>query len=165
MFTCHELLGFMSPALAQGILEFALANDKPLYRAALSAVAEARHVRPAFLEKKPRSERHAEMLTTLARPRLEAAAANLLRGWLLQAENAMLVEFLDALGIPHEKGVVNDFPETIEDAKLTAAVDALLAKHPAEKVAIYLHTIRATSVPNWQNLETLLANDQRLQLG
>ena len=164
MLKCYELLGFMPAALSQEILEFAYSSDKALYRGVLAAVAEANRVRPVFLERKPRAQRHVEMISTLGRPRMEEAAATLLRGWLLQAENAMLIEFLDALGIPHEKGVVEDFPPTVEEEKLKAAVEALLAKHPKEKVALYLNTIHATSGVDWKNLEDLLQNDPRLQI-
>jgi hypothetical protein len=163
MLKCHELFGFMSPALAQEILEYAYGSDKLLYRAILSAVAEARRLRPAFFEKKPRAERHADMLGMLSKPRLEEAGANLLRTWLLKSQTAMLGDFLDALGIQHDKGVVSDFPPTVEDAKLTAAVEGLLAKYPADKVTVYLNTITATSGVNWPNLETMLQNDSRLQ--
>jgi len=55
MLTSHELLGFMSPGLAQEILTFAYEADKPLYRATLGAVAEARKLRPVFLERQPRA--------------------------------------------------------------------------------------------------------------
>jgi len=164
MLKCYELLGFMPTALAQEILEFAYGADKPLYRGVLAAVAEANRVRPVFLERKPRVQRHVEMISTLGRPRMEEAAATLLRGWLLKAENAMLIEFLDALGIPHDKGVVEDFPPTVEDEKLKAAVEGLLAKHPKEKVALYLNTIHATSGVEWKNLDELLQNDARLQI-
>src|SRR3974390_659910 len=99
MLTSHELLGFMSPALALEILTYAYDSDKPLYRATLSAVAEARKLRPVFLERQPRSQRHATMLATLARPALEMVTANLIRTWLLKKYNSLLVDFLDALGI------------------------------------------------------------------
>lgn len=49
MLASHELLGFMSPALAAEILAFVFETEKPTYRATLSAVAEARHLRPVFL--------------------------------------------------------------------------------------------------------------------
>lgn len=165
MLKCHELLGFVTPALAQEVIEYAYASDKPVYRAVLAAVAEANRVRPVFLEKKPRVQRHAEMVGALSRPRLEDAAASLLRGWLLKAETAILTDFLDALGVAHEKGVVEDFPQTVEDAKLKAAVDLLLSKHPAEKVIVYLNTVQSTGGVNWENLEQMLRNDTRLQLG
>src|SRR6516225_3802395 len=104
MLTSHELIGFMSQGLALEILTYAYESDKPLYRATLSAVAEARKLRPVFLERQPRTQRHSAMLHTLARPTLEMVTANLIRGWLLKKYKAMLVDFLDALGIPHQEG-------------------------------------------------------------
>ncbi|HNQ90412.1 MAG TPA: hypothetical protein PKM73_17495 [Verrucomicrobiota bacterium] len=165
MLKCHELLGFVSPALAQEILEYTFVTDKPVYRTVLAAVAESNRVRPVFLERKPRTVRHTEMLSALTRPRLEEAAANLIRTWLLKAQTPMLTDFLDCLGIQHDKGAVEEFPPAVEDAKLQAAVDLLLSKHPAEKVIIYLNTVRATAGVDWQNLEDLLQKDPRLQLG
>ncbi len=165
MLKCHELLGFVSPALAQEILEFTYASDKPVYRAILTAVAEANHLRPAFFEKKPRAQRHAEMLVSLSRPRMEEAAAGLIRGWLLKAQTALVTGFLDALGVPHDQGVVEEFPASVDDAKLTAAVEALLAKFPREIVIIYLNTLKATGGVEWPNLVALLHDDPRLQLG
>lgn len=164
MMTCHELLGFMSPDLAQEIINFTFADNKPLYRATLAAVAEARKLRPVFYERKPRVERHKDMLEMLSRPRMELAAAELLRGWLLKSQTALLTDFLDALGLAHNKGVVESFPESVDDAKLVAAVDALLAKHPPEKVIIYLHSFCAMNTANWKNLAKMLQDDPRLQL-
>ncbi len=165
MLTAHELIGFMSPALAGEILEFAYEADKPLYRTTVGAVAEARKVRPVFLERQPRSERHAAMLHTLTRPSMEMIAGNLIRAWLVKKQKAMLGDFLDALGIAHNEGVVEDLPASIDDAKLRAAVDALLAKYPPEPVAVYLQAFNEMNQANWPNLKTLLETEPRLQLG
>jgi hypothetical protein len=165
MLKCHELIGFVSPELTQGILEHAYQADKPLYRAILAAVAEANRVRPVFFEKKPRVQRHADMLSALTRPRMEEAAANLLRGWLLKAELGLIASFLDALEIKHDKGVVDEFPAAVDDAKLNAAVAGLLAGHAREKVIIYLNILKVTNGVKWPNLDALLDNDDRLQLG
>lgn len=164
MMTCHELLGFMSPPLANEIIEFAFATDKKLYRATMDAVAEAMKLRPVFLERKPRAERHVHMLSMLTRPRFEAVSANLVRGWLVQGQPAMLGDFLDALGVPHQKGVVESFPATVDDAKLKAAVALLLEKHPREKVIVYLNAFCSMNEVQWPNLEALIESDARLQL-
>jgi hypothetical protein len=165
MLTSHELIGFMSPTLAQEILAYAYESDKPLYRTTMAAVAEARKVRPVFMERQPRTQRHVTMLATLARPALEMATANLIRTWLLKKYNGMLVDFLDALGIPHKEGVVDDLPESMEDAKLRAAVDTLVAKYPPEVVAVYLNAFNDMNEVEWPNLKTMLEGDHRLQLG
>ena len=123
MLTSHELFGFMSPALANDILAFTFESDKPTYRAIINGVAEARKVRPIFLERQPRVQRHALVIASLARPNLEAVAGNLIRTWLVKKERAMLVDFVNALGIPNNEGVVDDLPASVEDDKLKAAVE------------------------------------------
>ena len=165
MLKSHELLGFMSPALANEIFTFTHDEEKPTYRAVLQAVADARHVRRVFLERQSRDQRHAAMAATLAKPSQEVAASTLLRIWLVKKHTAMLVDFLDALGIPNEKGVVEDLPGAVDDAKLKAAVDTLLAKHPPEVVAVYLNAFNDMNTAHWDNLKVMLEGDARLQLG
>ncbi|HXD01313.1 MAG TPA: hypothetical protein VN048_18390 [Verrucomicrobiae bacterium] len=155
----------MSPALAAEIVEFSHESDKPLYRATLGAVAEIRKVRPVFLERQPRAQRSATLVASLARPALEPAAGNLIRGWLVNKQSAMLAQFLDALEIKHEKGVVEDLPATVDDAKLRAAVDGLLANRQQEVVAVYLLAFHEMNQANWPNLKTMLETEPRLQLG
>jgi hypothetical protein len=164
MLTSHELLGFMSPILATEILTYAHESDKPLYRATLNAVAEARKLRPVFLERQPRTQQHATMLATLSKPALDLFSGNLIRTWLLKKYNSMLVDFLNALEIQHKEGVVEDLPASMDDAKLRAAVDALLAKYPRETVAVYLHAFSDMNETDWPNLKAMLESDQRLQL-
>jgi len=165
MLTAHELIGFMTPKLAAEILEHAHASEKELYKATLAAVAQVRKVRPVFLERQPRSEQHNTIISTLSRPSMELAAAGLLRGWLLKKHTALLTDFLDALGLPHKNGVVDDLPGAMDDTKLRSAVDAVLAKHPPEVVAVYLHAFYEMNETRWPNLKSLLETDPRLQLG
>jgi hypothetical protein len=165
MLTSHELFGFMSPALANDILAFTFESDKPTYRAILNGVAEARKVRPVFLERQPRAQRHALMIATLARPNLEPVASNLIRTWLVKKERTMLVDFLTALGIPHNEGVVDDLPAAVEDEKLKAAIETLLTKYRPEAVAVYLNAFNDMNEAHWANLKTMLEGDARLQLG
>ena len=165
MLTSHELFGFMSPALAAEIVAFTHDSEKPAYKATLAAVAQARHVRPVFLERQPRLQQHAEIIASLVRPALETAAAGLIRAWLVTKHKAMLVDFLNALGIPNKDGVVDDLPKEMDDAKLKSAVETLLAKHPLEVVAVYLNAFNDMNEAHWANLKTLLESDARLQLG
>ena len=155
----------MSPALANDIITFTFENEKPTYRATLNAVAEARHVRAVFLERQPKPQRHAVMASSLAKPSLEMAAGNLIRTWLLKKYKSMLVDFLNALEIKNEDGVVEDLPKEMDDAKLKTAVDGLLAKYPPEAVAVYLNAFNDMNEANWANLKSFLEGDPRLQLG
>lgn len=164
MLTSHELFGFMSRDLALEIITFVQESDKQLYRTVLAAVAEARKVRPVFLERQPRTQRHEVFLTTLAKPALEIATSSLVRAWLLKKYKGMLTDFLDALGIAHQDGVVEELPETADDAKLAAAIELLLGKYPPEAVSVYLNAFNDMNEVEWPNLKKLLESDARLQL-
>lgn len=165
MLTSHELFGFMSPGLALEIVEFTHDSNKELYKATLAAVAESRKLRPLFFERTPRTQRHADMISMLARPRLEITSASLLREWLMKKETPMLCDFLDALSIPHKEGAVEDLPATMDDQKLRAAVDKLLGKYRPEEVAVYLNAFYSMNDVRWPNLETMLQDEPRLQFG
>jgi hypothetical protein len=165
MLTAHELLGFMSPGLANEIITFIAETDKATYRATLNAVAEARHVRPVFMERQAKPQRHAAMLASLGKPSLEPISGNLIRTWLVKKHRTMLVDFLNALEIKNEDGVVEDLPQSVEDAKLRSAVDVLLGKYPPETVSVYLNAFNDMNEANWPNLKALLEGDARLQLG
>lgn len=161
----HKIFAAMSSAVATDILEFSFANDKALYRAALEAVAQARKLRTVFLERQPRTERNAAIISFLSRPGLEVVSDNLLRAWLLKKHTAVLTDFLDALGIKHEAGVVEDLPKSVEDAALSNAIDALVKKHPREVVAIYLHAFNDMNESRWPNLDARLQEDVTLMVG
>jgi hypothetical protein len=165
MLTSHELFGFMSPALANEILNFAYESDKPAYKATLTGVAQGLRVRPVYLERQPRPQRHASMAQVLARPGMDAAAGSLLRAWLLKKYKTMLVDYLNALEIKNEEGVVDDIPPSMDDAKLKTAVETLLTKYPHEAVAVYLNVFNDMNEANWANLKAILESDTRLQLG
>jgi hypothetical protein len=164
MLSCHELFGFMPGPLAVEIVDAVFHADKPAYHTLLNTVAAIRKVRPEFLRKRPKAERHRDMAASLGNPRLEEAAAALLRQWLTSTQSAMLMDFLNRLGIAHRQGIVEDFPDKVEDAALAAAVDELLGKYPDKKVSVYLHSLAAMKLVNWPNLDTMLHQDPRVQL-
>lgn len=165
MLSSHEIIGFMSPSMGTEILTWAYEDEKPVYKATLGAVAEARKVRTVFLQRQPRVQRHTGMLDTLAKPRMENAASTLIRTWLLKGKKSLLVDFLEALEIEHEDGVVDELPESIDEARLKDAVDRVLEKYPHEVVAIYLNAFNGMNETNWPTLNAMLESDPRLQLG
>ena len=163
--TASELFAAISPALAGRILEEVHATDKQLYRLALGGVAQVRKVRPVFLERQPRADRHRYMIAALIRPEFNQITGNLVSGWLVKNQQPVLIDFLTALGIPHQNGVVENLPDTIADDLLQAAINLLFEKHPAEVVALYLRAFHDMNETSWPNLTKLLAEDPRLKLG
>jgi hypothetical protein len=69
----------------------------------------------------------------------EQLALALLIEWLMRHHRAMLVDFLDSLGVPHRQGETDeDFCETRTPEQLREAADKLLEKYTAYHVAVYL---------------------------
>tara|TARA_B100001123_G_scaffold412441_1_gene509717 strand:- start:230 stop:730 length:501 start_codon:yes stop_codon:yes gene_type:complete len=163
MLTFHELIGFMSPKMANQILEDTQANNREVYRALVAAMAEAQKMRPVFIGRQPKERRHKNFVQMLSRIGAEEHAGNLIRGWLFKEHKDVLTDFLGKLGIEHEEGMVDDLPDSIDDAKLNEAVDLLLEKHDQELVAVYLTAFNASNENRWDNLDALLADDERLQ--
>lgn len=153
----------MSPDLANDIITCVFDDDKDLYKATVNAIADARKVRPIFLQRQPKDKRHQMMLQSLAKPNMDLVTGNLLRGWLIKRHTPLLCDFLDALGIEHKDGMVEDLPETMEADKVTAAVSVILEKYPAQVVAVYLHTFNSMNDTRWTAIDDLLDNDERLQ--
>ena len=163
--TTADLAGRPGLDLADDILNFTHETDKPVYKAALNAIAQVRHVRPVFFERQPRAQRQEAMIATLSRPGLDAVAGGLIRVWLLKKHKPMLVDFLNVLGIKNDEGVVENLPEGMDDTKLKSAVETLLAKYPPETVAVYLNAFNDMNETSWANLKTILESDPRLQFG
>jgi hypothetical protein len=163
--TANELFAQISPALAARIIDEVHSSDKDLYRVAMAAVAQARKVRPVFLERQPRADRHRMMASALARSDLQMVAGNMVSGWLVKNQKTLLTEFLDALKIKHEDGVVEDLPKSVDDAALNSTIDMLFGKYEREVVALYLHAFNDMNDANWPELQKRFDTDERLLLG
>tara|TARA_B100000470_G_scaffold173037_1_gene137351 strand:- start:3575 stop:4075 length:501 start_codon:yes stop_codon:yes gene_type:complete len=163
MLTFHELIGFMSPKMANRILEDTQANNREVYRALVASMAQAQKMRPVFIGRQPKERRHKSFVQMLSRAGSEEHAGNLIRGWLFKEHKDLLTGFLGKLGIEHEEGMVNDLPESISDDALNAAVNLLIEKYDRELVAVYLTAFNASNENRWGNLDALLAEDERLQ--
>jgi hypothetical protein len=163
MLTFHELIGFMSPKMANRILEDTQDNNREVYRALVASMAQAQKMRPVFIGRQPKERRHKSFVQMLSRAGSEEHAGNLIRGWLFKEHKDVLTSFLGKLGIEHQEGMVDDLPESISDDGLNAAVDLLIEKYDRELVAVYLTAFNASNENRWGNLDALLADDERLQ--
>ncbi len=163
----YELFQNMSPALATEIFTFLQKEQKPVLKAAISGLANQRNLRAVFVERKPPNERFAWMQNALGRKISDSLGAHLLQAWLLGAQKPMLCDFLDAVGIKRdEDGTVENLPDSPPKVELSKAVDQLVAKYPAEAVAVYLHAFHdMDSEVSWEPLGEVLAEDERLKLG
>ena len=74
MLNSYELIGFISPALGQRILNDTAVDNRELYRATLTGVAQLRGLRPQFIKRQPQPARHSLLLDSLKRPAFEESA-------------------------------------------------------------------------------------------
>jgi hypothetical protein len=83
----------------------------------------------------------------------EVVAARLLVVYHLEHQRAMMGAFLDALGIKHENGLIDDEGVEAPDAeKLKSAASTLGKSYPAEDVALYLSTLLWQDPDTWGGL-------------
>jgi hypothetical protein len=125
-------------------------DPTPLIRASVIAVvADARKMRAIAARKLP-PEVQAKIVATVRDPG-EILASSLLVALHLGPRKPMLVAFLDALGLPHEDGVLKDEatePISLDDLKKACA--ALSAESPSA-VRVYLNTLWLQDGARWAN--------------
>jgi hypothetical protein len=141
-------------------------HEKPVYRGIIQNVATQRKLRPVFIERKPKTERHEWLRQALSRKPADDVAAQTLQIWLLGAQKDLICQFLDSLEIGHDgKGFVDELPPEPSNEKLKAAVDHLLESHRPQIVAVYLNLFQTMDDAGWKVLEEILTTDPRLKIG
>lgn len=159
----HEIFQSLRPTFGQELLSYFRKSEKEIYKTTIASLAVQRKLRPVFVQRKPGDAQVAWLLSTLKLRSTDTIGEHLLQVWLLKTQSAMLIRFLNDLGIEHDgEGAVENLPDTISDEKLKPAVDGLLAEYPAEAVTVYLHVFQMQTEEGWSNLADLLANDPRL---
>jgi hypothetical protein len=125
-------------------------DPTPLIKASVIAVvADARKMRAIAARKLP-PEVQAKIVATVRDPG-EILASSLLVALHLGPRKPMLVAFLDALGLPHEDGVLKDeATEAIGLDDLKKACAALSTESPAA-VRVYLNTLWLQDGARWAN--------------
>ncbi len=161
--TAHELFATFSPGEAGEVFGWLQESDKAAYKTMAGMLATRRKLRPVFVERKPREERHAWMREALSRPANADLATEILQAWIMGANEEMVCTFLDALKVPHDgKGLLESLPPEPPAAEVTAAVEALFAKYPPCAVRAYLHLFSSMDMTDWPVLRGLVATDSRL---
>lgn len=161
----QQLFEAVGPELRALILGYLQTDERPAYRAMIQSLAAARKLRPQFILDKSRAQQqewvHAQLKLKGNGPVLE----QLIQIWLLKSQSAMLITFLDALGIEHDdKGQVEDLPADISEDRATAGIQALLAAYPAQHAALYLHMFQLQRPGGWEGLAKAIEATEALKL-
>jgi hypothetical protein len=122
------------------------------FPSALAAIVSARKLRPQAARALPKAEQ-AKILASVQEPG-EPLAAYLLVALHLGERRALLKAFLDAVGLPHEDGLLKPESDdvTVAEGKLEEATRALAAQYPREQVFVYLNTLWLQDPERWGGL-------------
>ena len=116
-------------------------------------IAQQKKFRPKFVLGLD-DERRAKHLASLA-VLPETLAARALVVYHLAEQREMMGAFLDALGVKHDNGLIEDDSAKPAADNMSAAVDAIAAKFPPEDVSLYLTTLVCQDPETWGALNTL----------
>jgi hypothetical protein len=92
-----------------------------------------------------RKAKHFASLASLPDP----MAARALVVYHLAAQREMMGAFLDALGITHENGLIQDDDVKPDPEKIAAAAEAIGKKYAPEQVSLYLNTLLCQDPETW----------------
>jgi hypothetical protein len=120
---------------------------------AVLVIAQQKKFRPKFVLSLDNERKAKHLSGLLSLP--EALAARALVIYHLAGQRDMMGAFLDALGIAHENGLIQDDGAKPDPEKLQPAVAALKDKFPAEDVSLYLQTLVCQDPETWGGLRAL----------
>ncbi len=105
-----------------------------------------------------RKARHLASILSLP----DTVAARALVTYHLAEQRPMMGAFLDALGIAHENGLIQDDGVKPDAAKLGPAAAQLAERFPPEQVSLYLNTLLCQDPATWEGLTAI---PQRVEVG
>jgi hypothetical protein len=124
---------------------------------AVLVIAQKKKFRPKFVLSldTDRKAKHLSGLFALPDP----IAARALVLYHLADQREMMGTFLDALGIAHENGLIQDDGVKPDPEKIQPAVATLKEKYPAPDVSLYLQTLVCQDPETWGALQDSLGLD------
>lgn len=161
--TSYELFTRFSSEEAAEVFGWLHENDRAAYKTTARLLATRRKLRPIFVERKPKDERHAWMKDALGKPANSDLAAEILQAWTMGANGPAVCSFLDSLAVPHDgKGLLESLPPEPPADEISRAVDQLFSKYPASAVRVYLNLFTSMEMTEWPCLRDLVSTDSRL---
>ena len=127
---------------------------------AVLLIAQQKKFRPKFVMSLDVDRRARHLATLGSLP--DAIAARVLIVYHLAEQRPMMGTFLDALGIKHEEGLIQDDEVKPDPSKVGPAVAHIAGQFPPEHVSLYLNTLLCQDPETWGALEGLQEIGPRL---
>ncbi len=153
-----EVFASMSAERAERFFQKLSEGSPMVFGHAVAAAAAAMKARPAYLRKQPFERRVQAVRRSLARVGGDAAAEELLAVYFLEVRKELLVEWLDAVGVSHEDGVLTESsPAQPATESLHAGVETFRSTDDDEDRDLLLQAFVAQDSVDWPELEKLIA--------
>ncbi|MFQ5418347.1 MAG: hypothetical protein ACE5FL_15080 [Myxococcota bacterium] len=152
-----EVFASMSPEQATEVMRSLKKEAPGMYAQALAAAAAAFRARPVYLARQPIDKQAASIRRALARVAASPIAEELLAVYFLECRRDLLIEWLDALGIAHDEGTLeDDAPAPPPKTKLAKTTRAFRAVDDDADRDLLLAAFAAQESVDWPDLDELI---------
>ena len=156
----HEVFARMTPARVEAFLLELKREAAPVSQRALMAAAGAFKLRPAFIKRQSPARQADWVRKALSRGAMSAVAEEILAEYFLGHQKPLLLEWLDAVGLEHEDGVLKAGAPTPPDSGvLRKAFEAFSSGDNPERRRLLLEAFAAQSAIDWPELEALIGSE------
>lgn len=162
----HEIFQEADPATVASVFQYLRDEQREVYTMSLSTLASNRKLRPVFIQRKPAPAQIEWLVKNVKLKASDEIAEHVIQLWLMKAHQAVLIQFLDGLGIEHDgEGAAEDIPDKIDAKKLKSTVTQLLKDHNPGVIRIYLHVFQMQKEEGWPEITALIESTPELQFG
>ena len=153
----HQVFARLSEERAFALLEKVKEKLPGVYTQAVGAACVTLKARPQFMMKQPKQKRAQFVKQALSRFAAGPIAEEVLAAYFLEVRRDLLTEWLDALGIEHENGVLKqDNPAAPAREQLETAVAKFRGGADPDDRQLLLEAFAAQSAVTWPALDALL---------
>lgn len=143
----------------QMLLEGKDTFSKDVLPRVIQELAGALKFREAFLKRLPIGERARQLRRLADSPTLRHVCDDLLRSWIVRRKTEMLICFVEAQGLKHSNGILDDSVTPTELKSVKKGVLAVLAKFPRREVALYMGVMLTAGGDFWVGLPEAIEAD------
>jgi hypothetical protein len=115
-------------------------------------LAKALKFRDAFVKRLPVTEKVRHLRRLADSPTLRQVCDDLLRSWIVRRKTPMLVCFVEAQGLKHTDGILDDSVTQADLKSVKKGVCAVLEKFPPHEVALYMGIMLTVGGDFWVGL-------------
>lgn len=156
----NQIFAAMTPEHAEAF--FTLLADKApgMWQQCVHAAAVNMKARPQYVLRQPRNKQAQSVRRTLARVNASVLAEEILAIYFLECRTEILTDWLDLLGLEHEKGVLKaDSPAQPDPSDLAKHVATLREKDDDPDRLLLLRAFAAQSAIDWPALDAMIGVD------